>query len=76
MKDVAMVAVKRQIPDELRQALEHAELTTDQLKLLIEIEAEQLGLTFEEAVTRARADALPHTPLGFDLQFHILMLAA
>jgi hypothetical protein len=61
---------------ELQQALERAEITVDQLKLLIEIEAEQLDLTFDEAIERARADALPPTPQGFDLQFHILMLAA
>ncbi|MDI3339908.1 MAG: hypothetical protein QJR03_05175 [Sphaerobacter sp.] len=64
------------IPNDLLEALDAGELTTDQLRRLIDIEAKRLGLTFDEAVERARKDQLPRTPQGFDLQFHILMLAA
>ncbi|ACZ37744.1 hypothetical protein [Sphaerobacter thermophilus] len=71
-----MVTAALAIPDDLLAALEAGELTTDQLRRLIELEANRLGMTFDEAVERARQDRLPRTPQGFDLQFHILMLDA
>lgn len=56
------------------QALDGGELTHEQLQLLAEIEAAQLGLTYDEAVELARENKLPKNPTGFDLQFHIIML--
>lgn len=71
-----MVVVKRHIPESLLKALEAGELDRKQLRGLIEIEAEALGLSFDEAIERAHANTPPQTPEGFDLQFHIVMLAA
>ncbi|RIK37689.1 MAG: hypothetical protein DCC58_17630 [Chloroflexi bacterium] len=61
---------------ELLAALEEGTLTQDQLRELITIEAQQLGLTFQTAVKRARDDTLPRTTLGFDLRLLVSMLAA
>jgi hypothetical protein len=55
-------------------ALDSGELSDDQLRALIAIEAERLNLTFDEAVERGLRNDLPKTPEGFDLQFHVLML--
>jgi hypothetical protein len=71
-----MTAATSPTHETLLAALEAGELTQDQLRTLIAIEAERLGLTFDEAVERAQRDTLPQTPQGFDLQFHVLMLAA
>ena len=57
-------------------ALDSGELSDDQLWAVIALEAERLHLTFDEAVECGRHNALPQTPEGFDLQFHVLMLAA
>lgn len=62
--------------ESLLAALEAGHLTQEQLRILITVEAEQLQLSFDEAVKRARQNTLPQTPRGFDLQFHVLMLAA
>jgi hypothetical protein len=62
--------------ESLLDALDSGELSEDQLRALIAIEAGRLHLTFDEAVERGRRNALPQTPEGFDLQFHVLMLAA
>lgn len=70
-----MVVVRTEQRDALLAALEHGELDGSQLRQLIEIEADALGLTFDEAIERAYAGTLPPTPQGFDLQFHILMLS-
>jgi hypothetical protein len=69
-----MVLTEHSIPESLLRALEAGELDGEQLRELIEIEAAALGLSFDEAVARARANTLPQTPDGFDLQFHVMML--
>lgn len=61
--------------ESLLAALDAGELTQDQLRSLIATEAKRLDLSFDEAVDHARRNALPQTPAGFDLQFHVLMLA-
>jgi hypothetical protein len=61
--------------ESLLAALDSGELSEDQLRELIRIEATSLDLTYDEAVERGRRNALPQTPEGFDLQFHVLMLA-
>ena len=60
----------------LLEALDSGELSDDQLRALIAIEAERLHLSFDEAVELGLRNALPRTPEGFDLHFHVLMLAA
>lgn len=62
--------------ESLLTALDSGELSDDQLRTLIAIEAERMHLSFDEAVECGRRNALPQTPEGFDLQFHVLMLAA
>lgn len=69
-----MTLVESQIPESLRQALEIGELSKEQLRQLIELEAGSLGMTFDEAIERAYNHTLPRTPQGFDLEFDILML--
>jgi hypothetical protein len=62
--------------ESLLKALDSGELSEEHLRALIAIEAERLHLSFDEAVELGLRDALPRTPEGFDLQFHVLMLAA
>ncbi len=51
-------------------------LSDEQLRQLIEIEAESIGLTFDEAVVAAGTNLLPKTPIGFDIQALVRMLDA
>ena len=46
-------ATRRELPTALREAIEQGDLSQQQLRELIEFEAEELGLSFEEAVRRA-----------------------
>lgn len=62
------------LPLELQQAIEEGALTDEQLRELITLEAEALGLTFKEAVECARAGTLPHNLLGSDLQLLVQLL--
>ena len=62
------------LPLGLQQAIEEGELTDEQLRELITLEAGALGLTFEEAVERARVGTLPHNVLGSDLQLLVQLL--
>lgn len=64
------------LPQSLQQAIEHGELTEEQLRQLIAFEAEELGLSFEEAVRRARERCLPRNPLGADLELLVQLLPA
>jgi len=59
-----------QMPADLLAAIEgDGVLTREQFRQLFEIEAESIGLTFEEAIAAARAGALPRNPIGDDLMF-------
>ena len=49
-------------------------LTPDQVRYLIAWEAEQIGLTYREAIAAARNGALPKTALGSDIELLIRML--
>lgn len=62
------------LPDRLRQAVEQGDLTEDQLRELIALEADALGLSAEEAIARAKAGKLPRTYLGDDLALLIELL--
>lgn len=72
------VSQRRHYPQEMADALDRGnvviEITQEQLIQIIESEADELGLTFEEAVERAQSNTLPKDALGSDLQFNIMML--
>jgi hypothetical protein len=66
-----------QMPPDLLAAIEgDGVLTAEQLRQLIAIEAEMIGLTFDEAVNRARADTLPRNALGIDIRSLVRILDA
>lgn len=69
-----MAVQQRQLPQDLVDAIESGHITQEQLRQLIEIEAGWLGLTFDEAVERARQNTLPKDALGTDVQFLIMSL--
>lgn len=50
------------IPPELSRAIEAGELTQEQLRQLITIEAQVMGLSFDDAVSQARSDVAAHGP--------------
>ena len=60
----------------LQAAIEAGELTVEQLRELIEEEAKELGLTFEEAQRMAKERSLPRNALGSDIEFLFQLLAA
>lgn len=62
------------LPSELQRAIEKGKLTDEQLRELITFEAEALGLTYEEAVERAKARTLPRTHIGADLELLVQLL--
>lgn len=64
------------VPASLLAALEQGELNLEQLRHLIRIEAEDLGLSFDEAVRRARERSLPKNAIGADLQLLVMLLPA
>lgn len=58
------------MPADLLAAIEgDGVLTTEQFRQLFEIEAESIGLTFDEAIAAARAGTLSRNPIGDDLKF-------
>ena len=62
------------LPVELQQAIEEGELTDDQLRELITLEAKAIGLTYEEAIKRAKDRTLPQSLLGADLELLVQLL--
>ena len=66
-----------QMPPDLLAAIEGDGILTDaQIQQLVAIEAEMIGLTYDEAVAAARADALPKNAIGFDIRSLVRMLDA
>lgn len=64
-----MATTASTIPQDILDALDHgAELTREQLRRVIEAEAESIGLTFDAAVEQARQRTLPKTATGIGLQ--------
>ena len=59
---------------QLLATMESGVLTQEQLKELIAYDAAQLGMGYDEAVEAARQNALPSTPLGYDLRLLVRML--
>lgn len=64
------------LPETLQQAIERGELTIEQLRELITLEAKALGQSYEEAVKKARERSLPRTHIGADLELLVELLAA
>jgi len=64
------------LPTDLQQAIERGELTETQLSELIELEARAIGLSYEEAVKKARERRLPKNYIGADLELLVQLLAA
>jgi len=62
------------LPVELQQAIEEGELTDEQLRELITLEAKAVGLTYEEAIKRAKDRTLPQSLLGADLELLVQLL--
>ncbi len=62
------------LPVELQQAIEEGELTDEQLRELITLEAKAVGLTYEEAIKRANDRTLPQSLLGGDLELLVQLL--
>jgi hypothetical protein len=60
----------------LQKAIEEGELTDPQLRELIAHEAAEIGLSYEVAVSRARARTLPRNHIGADLELLVKLLAA
>lgn len=64
------------LPKSLQDAIERGELTEEQLRELITLEAQALGLSYEEAVRKAKERSLPKTHIGADLELLVELLAA
>ena len=64
------------LPQHLIDAIEAGELTREQLHELIEIEAAELGLTFDGAYAKALAGTLPKSELGSDVESWLRMYRA
>lgn len=70
-----MAAIATQVPQDILDALEDdGELSDEQLRQLISIEAAMIGLSFDEALAAARARTLPRNYLGSDIEFLVRML--
>ena len=61
-------------PIELQRAIEKGQLTDEQLRELITFEAAALGLSYEEAIERAKARTLPRNYIGADLELLVQLL--
>jgi hypothetical protein len=69
------VTTKRiRLPDDLVAAIEGGEITQEQLRQLIRIEAAELGLSYEEAVELGRKRALPKSIIGMDIEGPVMLL--
>jgi len=65
-----------ELPAELQKAIESGTLTDEQIRLLIELEAKAIGLSYEQAVAQAKARTLPRNGIGLDLQLLYRLLPA
>jgi hypothetical protein len=64
------------LPAELVKAVESGTVTRGQLIQLIELEANAIGLTIDNAIAQARENKLPENTIGADLAFLIDLLEA
>ncbi|HTF36074.1 MAG TPA: hypothetical protein VK714_20505 [Myxococcota bacterium] len=66
-----------EFPADILSAMEKGQvLSVDQFHRLIAVEAQAIGLTFDQALELARRRALPQGPIGTDLGLLIEMLPA
>lgn len=63
-------------PQALQDAIQNGELTQTQLRELIALEAQALGLDYDEAVKLAKERRLPKNPIGLDIELLIQLLPA
>ena len=59
---------------ELHEAIQEGELTTEQIRELLTLEAEQVGWTLDEAVAWARSGEAPEDPLQADIRLLVSFL--
>ncbi len=64
------------LPRKLQKAIKRGKLTPAQLRKLITLEARELGLSYDQAVRRARQRRLPRNVLGADLELLVQLLPA
>jgi hypothetical protein len=55
------------LPRDLLAAIAAGDVTIDQVRELFRLEAEALGMSFDEALSAAREGHLPNNPVGADL---------
>ena len=66
---------QRPVPSDIIAAVDAGELISqEELRSLIEVEAEWIGLSFDEAVGLGRRDQLPKSDIGTHLWFLIRLL--
>lgn len=70
------MAITRTLPESLQNAIERGELSQEQLRELISIEASTLGLSTDDAISLARKRRLPKTYIGADLELLVRLLPA
>jgi hypothetical protein len=71
---MAIVREVPQVPEALQRAISTGELTEVQLRELIELEANALSLSTEEAIKRAKAGTLPRHYIADDLALLVDLL--
>jgi hypothetical protein len=64
------------MPKALKSAIQARQLSERQLERLIAHEARELGLTYRQAVRRARSGKLPDSTIGTDLTMLVSILDA
>ncbi len=64
------------LPQALQEAIERGKLTESQLRELITLEAQELGLNYDDAVRLAKERRLPKNRLGADIELLVELLAA
>jgi len=64
------------LPQTLRESIEKGKLTEAELRELIKLEAEAIGLDYDEAVKLARERRLPKSPIGADIELLVQLLPA
>ncbi len=66
----------RKMPKALQTAIRGGRLTERQLERLIEHEAREIGLSYQQAIRRARSGKLPDSTIGTDLSMLVSILDA
>lgn len=64
------------LPQTLQEDIENGRLTEAQLRELITLEAQAIGLDYDEAVRLAKERRLPKSPIGADIELLVQLLPA